>query len=257
VPLTDGLSVDGAPQAAAFLSGERGDPDAMALVVRAELADDFPVRTVRDLKGWVLRNLKVSESQLDRLVRAGDVTLLHRRIGGLEALELIRARGAASGRRTTRALALPGGDHVLILALVTLDGMDLAADTDWRYMVSSLQVDQPGTLASQSLLYGGFALGALVLLVVVMRWLGAVRRVRTCSRPWTPEARDDTHFTEFVAVTQPAPEQVVATRADSDMSVRPDVVFRQPDARPAVAEAAAPGGGLVPTLPPSGRWSQA
>lgn len=233
-----------------FRSGGRAEPDALALVTRADLAAEAPVRTLRDLKGWVLSTLQVSASQLDALVAQGDVKLAPRRVSGYRALE-VTCNGhpfgeAGVSRAAKRLLALPGGDEVLIVAHLSLDGMDASAATAWEYMISSLQVDPPGVLARRSLLYGGIALGGLILLVVAMRWLGSLRRPAASAVSWPPPAAmEGWGHRARGPLREPPPATPCATRPE-----------RLPQPVPAtVAAGPLPGSGLTPTLPPSGRWS--
>lgn len=254
IQLTGGLSVEGSPEVFRYLSGLEINPEAVLLVSRMNLSEGSERKTIMDFA---------------QLAEEEGFSTRECQVGPFVALEIVRAgeAGQADGPvMATRGLTVLGGDFILVVVMLTLDGGDAGTPLLWEHMVSSLHVEPSGWTLGRIVTYVALALGLLVLLLFTRR-MQLARRVprqiwdKASGSNASTEGWGRTVIASTPGSSPPSPSTATPVAARTlpssparTLPARP--VPEKPSAAPAQEEPVAPRrGGLTSTLPASGRWS--
>ena len=170
--MTGGLSVEGSPEIFVYIKGTKLTPQSILFVSRINLADGSEMTSVRDLHRYTLRNMSLTQEEFDELLGEGGVEMKEHKIGAFEALEMNHSgTGGPLGveQPATHAMTVLGGDFIVVVMLMTMDGESAEETYAWESIVASLDVDPTAALIRKILLYGGIALVALIMLLFVKR----------------------------------------------------------------------------------------
>ena len=181
IKLTEGLSVEGSPEVLACVAGLEISPDAVLLVTRMELKSGSEIGTVAEMQQYLLRSMSLTQRQFDEHGKRDGIHIRNTRVGDFDAIEIIHTgdnTDKVDGKPSRRVLSVLGGDFLLVVALINLDGGDAGTPLVWKSVIASLQVDAPGVIAVRAVLYGG--LGFFLLLIVLF-----VRRLHGSAKPKT------------------------------------------------------------------------
>jgi len=181
IKLTEGLTVEGSPEVLACVAGLEISPDAVLLVTRMNLKSGSEIGTVAEMQQYLLRSMSLTQRQFDEHGKRDGIHIRNTRVGDYDAIEIIHTgdnTDKVDGKPSRRVLSVLGGDFLLVVALINLDGGDAGTPLVWKSVIASLQIDAPGVVAVRAVLYGG--LGFFLLLIILF-----VRRLHGSSKPKT------------------------------------------------------------------------